>query len=337
MGLPEPWRIGFAMNFLRRLGFDTYMFLLLGTVGLGLLLPAQGLAADILGHVTYWAVALLFFLYGARLEPAAVRAGLLNWRLQGLVFIATFVMFPLLGLALAAVFGPVLGAAVTLGLLFLTVLPSTVQSAIAFTSLAGGNVPAAICAASISNLIGVVLTPLLVAVLLSQGGGEVHLDAILKISVQILLPFAIGQMLRRWIGAFVQRHRMLTLTVDRGSILLIVYSAFSASTVARLWDNIPPQSLLVLFAVVLLLLALAMGLMMLAARTFGLPQADRIALFFCGSTKSLATGLPIATALFPAEIVGATVLPLMIYHMSQLLVCALIAQRANARLRKAGV
>jgi len=316
------------MTFLKRLGIDTYMLLLLGTVALGLVLPARGAAAEILGYVTFWAVALLFFLYGARLEPASVKAGLLNWRLQGLTFATTFVVFPLLGLALAAVFGPLLGAAMTLGLLFLAVLPSTVQSAIAFTSLAGGNVPAAVCAASLSNLVGVVLTPLLVALLLSRGG-EVHLDAVLKISVQILLPFALGQMLRRWIGAFVVRHRTLTLTVDRGSILLIVYSAFSAGTVAGLWNDIPPLSLVLLAAVVSLFLALVLGLMVLAGRVFALPRPDRLTLLFCGATKSLATGLPIATALFPAETVGATVLPLMMYHMIQLLVCALIAQRGS--------
>ncbi|MFC3571278.1 bile acid:sodium symporter family protein [Paracoccus sp. TOH] len=321
------------MNALKRIGIDTYMLLLLGMVLLGLLLPARGMAAEALRIATFWAVTLLFFLYGAKLDPASVRAGLLNWRLQGLTFGATYALFPLLGLLLAAAFGGVLGPELTLGLLFLAVLPSTVQSSIAFTSMAGGNVPAAICAASLSNMAGVVLTPLLVTRILHQEGGGVSLDAVEKIALQILLPFVAGQLLRPWIGGFVQRHRLLTMVVDRGSILLIVYSAFGAGTVAGIWSSIPAPGLVLCFLVVSLFLALAMAIMLGAGRLFRLPPEDRAVLFFCGSTKSLASGLPIATAIFPAATVGVTVLPVMIYHMIQLLVCSAIAQRqARARM-----
>lgn len=322
------------MAYLKRLGIDTYMLLLIGTVVLGLLLPVQGFAATLLKQITFWAVALLFFLYGAKLNASAIRDGLLNWRLQGATFAATFFMFPVLGLLLSWVFGRLLGPEVTLGLMFLAVLPSTVQSSIAFTGIAGGNVPAAICAASLSNLIGVALTPALVALLLHKSGGSISTDAIVKIAVQILLPFLLGQIARPWIGAFVQRHRMMTLTVDRGAILLIVYSAFSAGTVSGLWHAIAVPSLVLLFAVVALLLALAMGIMVYAGRAMGMAAEDRAVLFFCGSTKSLASGLPIATALFPAATLGAAVLPLMIYHLTQLFVCALVAQRA-AKAQKA--
>ena len=319
------------MGFLRRIGIDSYMLLLLVMVAAGLLLPARGVAADLLRDVTFWAVALLFFLYGARLDPAAVRAGLMNWRLQGLTLAATYLLFPLVGLALVSVAGSVLGPTVSLGLMFLALLPSTVQSSIAFTSIAGGNVPGAICAASLSNLLGVAITPLLVALVLHQGDGATGLGPVIKVGTQILLPFAAGQILRPWIGGFVRRRRLLTMVVDRGSILLIVYSAFSAGTVAGLWEAIPPASLVILGLVVLVFLALVMGLMVGAGRLAGLSYPDRAALFYCGSTKSLASGLPIATALFAADQVGAIVLPLMIYHMTQLLVCALVSQRAASQ------
>lgn len=319
------------MGFLRRVGIDSYMLLLLVMVAAGLLLPARGVAADLLRDVTFWAVALLFFLYGARLDPAAVRAGLMNWRLQGLTLAATYLLFPLVGLALVSVAGSVLGPTVSLGLMFLALLPSTVQSSIAFTSIAGGNVPGAICAASLSNLLGVAITPLLVALVLHQGDGATGLGPVIKVGTQILLPFAAGQILRPWIGGFVRRRRLLTMVVDRGSILLIVYSAFSAGTVAGLWEAIPPASLVILGLVVLVFLALVMGLMVGAGRLAGLSYPDRAALFYCGSTKSLASGLPIATALFAADQVGAIVLPLMIYHMTQLLVCALVSQRAASQ------
>ena len=319
------------MQALKRIGIDNYMLMLVGMVVLGLILPARGVAADGLRGLTFWAVTLLFFLYGAKLDPASVRAGLLNWRLQGLTFGATYLLFPVLGLILAAAFGGLLGPELTLGLLFLCVLPSTVQSSIAFTSIAGGNVPAAICAASLSNLIGVALTPFLVAQLLHHDGGGISLDAIEKIALQILLPFILGQILRPWIGAFVQRHKLLTMVVDRGSILLIVYSAFGAGTVAGIWSAIPVPAMVLCLAVVALLLALVMAIMVAMGRLTHLPPADQAVLFFCGSTKSLASGLPIATAIFPAATVGATVLPVMIYHMTQLLVCSAIAQRLARR------
>ncbi|ODT58041.1 MULTISPECIES: bile acid:sodium symporter family protein [Paracoccus] len=318
------------MGFLRRIGIDTYMLMLLGTVLLGLMLPARGIAADGMGQVTYGAVALLFFLYGAKLDPASVKAGLLNWRLQGLTFASTYLLIPAVGLLFAAVFGGLLGPQVTLGLVFLAVLPSTIQSSIAFVSMAGGNVPAAICAASLSNLIGVVLTPVLVALLMQAGDGGISLDAVIRIGTQILLPFVLGQLLRPWVGNFVRTRKTLTLVVDRGAILLIVYSAFSAGTVSGLWASIPPVALIALIAVMLVMLAVVFGLMAGMGRLFRLPPEDRSVLFFCGSTKSLASGLPIAAALFPPETVGATVLPVLVYHMAQLLICAMIAQ-AHAR------
>lgn len=319
------------MKHLKRIGIDGYMLLLLLTALAGVLLPARGLAAQGLGHATFWAVTLLFFIYGAKLDPAAVKAGMLNLRLQTLTFLATYLMFPLLGLGLAAGLGGVLGPELTLGILFLAVLPSTIQSSIAFTSMAGGNIPAAICAASLSNIVGVALTPLLVGKLLHLDGGGVSIEAIERIGVQILLPFVLGQILRPLIGNFVKRHRLLTMIVDRGSILLIVYSAFSASTVSHLWSQIPLPAIVLSLVAVIVFLALAMGSMALLGRLFRLPQQDQAVLFFCGSTKSLASGLPIASAIFPAASVGATVLPVMMYHMLQLLVCSFIVQHMLRR------
>nr|WP_309502785.1 bile acid:sodium symporter family protein [uncultured Roseovarius sp.] len=316
------------MGFLKRLGVDFYMLILLAMVILGIIAPAQGLAASILGHITFWAVALLFFLYGAKLDAGSVLAGLTNWRLQGLIFGATYLMFPLVGFALATIFGPLLGATVTVGLLFLAILPSTVQSSIAFTSIAGGNVSAAICGATISNLVGVVLTPALAAFLLHTGDGGLQLDSVVKIAIQILLPFALGQIARPWVGGYVKKHKTMTLIVDRGAILLIVFSAFSAGTVSGLWAAISAWTLVALTAVVLAFLVITMAFMIWTGRLARLSAPDQATLFYCGSTKSLASGLPIAAALFSAEIVGAIVLPLMIYHMAQLLVCAFVSQRA---------
>lgn len=316
------------MTLLKRVGIDTYMVLLLATVCLGVVLPVAGAAAAGLKYVTFWAVALLFFLHGAQLAPQALRAGMTNWKLQALTLGATYVMLPLIGILLATLAGPTLGAPVTIGLLFLAVLPSTVNSSIAFTSIAGGNLPAAICAATVSNLLGVLLTPALIAVLLHQTGGEVNSGAVLKIGTQILLPFALGQLARPWVGAFVKRHKTPVMIVDRGSILLIVYSAFSAGTVSGLWGAIPSSTLIELFLVVMFYVLSGMGLMVALGRLLRLSGSDRAMLFFCGSGKSLASGLPIAAALFPADSLGAIVLPVMIFHMIQLLLGAFMSQKA---------
>ncbi len=314
------------MRALKRIGIDAYMLTLFAVVAAGVLMPASGMIAAGLGHVTFWAVALLFFLYGAKLDMASVRAGIMNLRLQGLSFVATWLVFPVLGLAIAWSLGDLLGPELTIGILFLAVLPSTIQSSIAFTAMAGGNVAGAICSATLSNMVAVVLTPTLMAVLLHQSGG-ISTDAIGKIAIQILLPFIIGQLLRRWIGAFIQRRRMLTMIVDRGSILLIVYSAFSAGTIAGIWSAIPAPRLLLLGVVIAGYLAVIMGVVILTGRKSGMAQPDRATLLFCGSTKSLASGLPIATALFSTATLGAIILPTMLFHLLQLLVCAMIAQR----------
>lgn len=317
---------------LRRLklfGIDTYMLLLLGTVLLAVVLPVSGEAARVVKTISMVGVALLFFLYGAKLDASAVIAGLSNWRLQALVFGCTYLAFPLIALAITAVLAGVLEPGIALGVMFLGVLPSTVQSSIAFTALARGNVAAAVCAASISNLVGVVLTPVLCGLLL-HASGEINPDAIFGVAIQILLPFVLGQALRRWIGPWVVRNRGLTLAVDRGSILLIVYSAFSAGMVARVWTQISTSSLILIVVIAVVMLALVAFGSLRAARWTGLPREDSLALLFCGSTKSLASGIPMANLLFAADMVGIVILPLMLFHQLQLITCAVIAQRHSA-------
>ena len=317
---------------LKRIGLDTYLFLLLGTVVLAAILPASGIGAQIVSKVAYFAVALLFFIYGAKLDTASVVAGMTNWKLQLLVFATTYLLFPLVGLGLSSALSPWIDPSIALGILFLAVLPSTVQSSIAFTSMAQGNVPAAVCAASLSNLVGVVLTPLLAALLFHTSGVGVSMDAIISIGVQILLPFVLGQVLRRWVGAWIVRHKKVTLFVDRGSILLIVYSAFSAGMVAGVWQQVDGLTLALLVGADMVLLAVIIAASVLTSRAAKLSHADSMVMLFCGSTKSLASGLPIANILFIGQPISLIVLPLMLFHQLQLVVCAILAQRQAHRL-----
>jgi solute carrier family 10 (sodium/bile acid cotransporter), member 7 len=315
---------------------DPYILLLLGTVGLAALLPARGTGADVASGASTAAVAFLFFLYGARLSTREAMDGLKHWRLHITVLACTFVLFPALGLATGALVPVVLTQPLQQGLLFLTLVPSTIQSSIAFTSMARGNVPAAICAGSFSSLAGIVVTPLLAAVLLGSGGGGFSADSLLKIALQLLAPFLAGQLLRRWIGGFVARHKKVLGLVDRGSILLVVYTAFSEGMVQGVWHQVSWARLAALLAVEAVLLAVMLAPTWYGARLLGFGRADRIAIQFAGSKKSLAAGLPMATVLFGAQ-ASLAVLPLMLFHQMQLMVCAVIAGRRSRDAPEAAV
>ena len=311
-----------------RLRIDPFIAAILGAVALACLLPASGVVADGFGVATNVAVGLLFFLYGARLSTREALDGLRHWRLHAVVLAATFVLFPLLGLALVRL--PFLTPELVAGVLFLCVLPSTVQSSIAFTSIARGNVAAAVCSASLSNLAGIVFTPLLVALLLSGSGAGVDGPAVLGIVLQLLAPFVAGQLARRWIGEWLTRNAAPLKVFDRGSILLVVYTAFSEGMTEGIWQRLDLGHLAALVAVCCVLLGVVLLATGFGARALGFAAGDRITILFCGSKKSLASGLPMATVLFGHAQVGLIVLPLMMFHQLQLIVCATLARRYAA-------
>ena len=306
-----------------------------GMAALASLLPVHGAGAAVAGHATQAAIAVLFFLHGAKLAPRAALAGARHWRLHIVVLLSTFVLFPLLGLGARALMPGLLPPALWTGLILLCVLPSTVQSSIAFTSMARGNVPAALCAATASNLLGMGLTPVLAGLLLhTQSGFSVH--AVGDIALQLLLPFLCGQLARPWIGAWVSRHKALLGLVDRGSILLVVYVAFGEGLTQGIWHQLNGTTLATLLAVDAALLAAVLGLTTLASRLLGLSRADEAALVFCGSKKSLASGMPMASVLLAGQSAGLAVLPLMLFHQIQLMACAAMARRYAARIEGAG-
>lgn len=311
---------------------DKFIVALVSTVALASVLPERGEFAVLFGYATNVAIALLFFLHGARLSREAVFAGMTHWRLHLTVFAFTFVAFPILGLLAKGLAPWAMPDSLAMGVLFLACLPSTVQSSIAFTSIAGGNVPAAICSASASNLLGVFLTPLLVALLMRvHGGGGMSLDSVWAIMLQLLVPFVAGQVARRWIGAWVGRHRKLVGLVDRGSIVMVVYGAFSEAVIHGLWHQMSLEGLAVMVVVDIILLAIVLFATTHAARLLGFDRSDEIAIVFCGSKKSLASGVPIANILFAGPQVGMIVLPLMLFHQIQLMACATLARRYARR------
>ncbi len=307
---------------------DRFTTGILLSVVLGLVIPCSGSGAVLFDYLTNAAIVLLFYLYGVKLSRKSVIEGILNWRLQTLVFCFTFIFFPVVTPLLRPLLEPLTGAALFMGLVYVACLPSTVQSSIAFTSVAGGNVPAAVCSASVSSLLGVFLTPLLVGILFSTGTAHVNvgMDTILKICYQILLPFILGQLSQRWLQSFVRNRKELIRWNDQGTIWLVVYTSFSGATVAGYWQQLDALHLGGLVVASLALLIPAQLGAYWACRLLHFSREDRIAVIFCGSKKSLAVGAPMMLAIF-----GTTdnnlLLPLMVFHQVQLMVCTWLARR----------
>lgn len=306
---------------------DPLIVLILCAVAIAIVFPARGQFADTFDVLTNIGIALLFFLYGARLSTREAINGIKHWKLHLTILAFTFAVYPLIGLALRPLtaFMP---NDLYLGILYLTLVPSTVQSSVAFTSVAKGNVAGAIVSASASNLAGVILTPLLVMALMGAGDG-IHIDSsvFLEISVLLLLPFALGQLTRRWVGRIAASKA--TKVVDRGSIAMVVYAAFSKGMVDGIWSQISVWQILfqILFSTVFVFFML--WLTKVISKKLGFSREDTIAIQFCGSKKSLATGLPMASVIFAScsTSLGLLILPLMIYHQVQLMICASVASR----------
>jgi len=303
---------------------------------LGLVLPIPHDAIGPITQVSNVGIFILFLLYGSRLSTGEVIDGMKNFRLQGAIILATFLVFPALGLLTEFLTAPFLGATLAAGLLYVTLLPSTVQSSIAFVSVARGNIAGAITAATVSNLIGMIATPLLVLWLMGASG-SMGWTNVRDILILLLLPFIIGQVFQRWTGEWVRRHKKLTGLWDKGTILAVVFVSVVSATDAGVWSTVSGWMLVGVGVISVILVALVLALTWWGGKLIGLDVGDRIALLMCGSKKSMATGLPMANVLFSSAVVGPIVVPLIIFHQLQLMICAWLAQRLGARPDAVGV
>lgn len=315
------------MKTLRLILADKFIWLLSGAVLLATLFPVYG-EAEAVARIAFNAgIFLIFLLHGIRLERNEVRAGLRNIRLQGTIFAWVFGIMLLIGLTLSKVVDQVLPSDVALGFLFLGVLPSTVQSATSYCAIAQGNVAASVVASAFINLVGVILSPLLFALLASAAGVEITTDTVFKIAAILVLPFALGQIFQGWLRPFVMRHNDITGWLDKGAIALAVYVSFSAAIIAGMWSRVSG------FEFGWLALALAVWLILAFAGTWilggvmGFARGDRKTLLFSGAQKSVAIGAPLAAIIFVPERAGLVILPLIFYHLAQLFVSAPIAVR----------
>lgn len=313
---------------LARLRLDPFIALLLLTVLAATFLPARGTLAGALGTLSTVAITVLFFLHGARLPRENVTSAISHWRLHLTILGTTFVVFPLLGFGLASLWPQLLPGAIWTGVLFLCALPSTVQSSIAFTSIAQGNVAGTVTAAAASNLLGIVISPLIASALTrSDAAAAPSLHGIWKVLVQLLLPFVLGHLSRPWLAEWAARRKALLSITDRGTIVLAVYTSFSAAVIGGIWHQTPAATIGVLVIVCAALLTVVLLLTRFGARLLGFERRDEISIVFCGSKKSLVTGVPMARVMFSPADAGAAILPLMLFHQLQLIVCAWLARR----------
>ena len=309
---------------------DPFLLMIMAAVAVASIIPARGSGAEILDTLGILGIALLFFVHGAALPRQVVIQGLAQWRLHLFIFAITFVVFPVVVMPFHILPSVWMPADLLLGFLYLAALPSAVSSSIAFTAMAKGNVPAAICSSAASNVFGLLLTPVLLSLLTrtSVEGGFDLTKALVDVVLQLLLPFAAGQMARPWLASVMTRHEHRIGQLDQGIILLIVYTAFSQSVVDGLWSRLPPASVALTAVLCLVLLAVVLAVTAFIARRFGFSRGDEIAAVFCGSKKSLASGLPLAKVLFAAAPgFGMIVLPIMFYNPIQILVGAVLARR----------
>jgi len=328
------------LRLLQRLGRDWFLLGMLSAVGLALLFPDFGrqggaMHADV---VTNAGIFLVFFLHGLGMPPANLKAGAMQWRLHLLVQSFTFLVFPLLWVVLNLLFGAIVPQDLSLGFLFLCAVPSTISSSVAMTGVARGNVAGAIFNASLSSLLGIVLTPVIIGLLAHTTGESLSLgDAILKLSVLLLLPIALGQALRPVLGGTFARYRKYTNGIDRLFILVLVYASFCDSAASGIFRAHGGGVVALTLVGAALILALVLTLSTLVARRLRFSKEDEIAAVFCGSKKTLASGVPMARLLFGAHpALGLVVLPLMFYHQLQLLVCSVLAERYAARPQATG-
>lgn len=313
------------MNFLTRL--DLLVRVLLLAIALAVVAPVSGAMREVVQFIANAAVFVLFFLNGLRLPRDEVRAGLTNHRLLWPLTAWVYGVMALSGWAVWQLGQGWMPPMIALGFLYLGCMPSTVQSATAYSSLGGGNVASSVIAAALLNIMGVFVSAPLFSLLGGGGAAEFHTDSLIKVIGMLLVPFIAGQLMQDRLGGWVKGHRALVTGMDRAAIAIAVYVAFSGAVEQRFWTRIDAQGWLWLVAGTAVLLVIGhLGAWWLG-RAVGLDRANRVSMLFAGGQKSIAMGAPMATVLFPPAVAGVILLPILLYHLVQLIIAAPIAVR----------
>jgi sodium/bile acid cotransporter 7 len=312
-------------------GIDPLVRLLAVAILLASLFPVTGPYRPFAEAISNGAIFVLFLLNGLRLPRAEVLRGMRHLRLLVPLALWCFGAMSLGGWALAqAGTALLLPPIVALGFLFLGALPSTVQSATAYSSLAGGNVAVSVVAAAFLNVLGVFLSAPLFSLLAGSEAAAFDWAALERIGLILLLPFILGQLAQGKAGHLVRDHRRLATWMDRLAIAIAVYVAFSGAVEQGLWQLVGLADWAALLLLVGVFLALGFGGAWLLGCALGLGRSDRIAFLFAGAQKSIALGAPLASVIYPPAIAGLLLLPVLTYHLLQLVISAPLASRLLA-------
>jgi sodium/bile acid cotransporter 7 len=314
---------------------DYFLIGLVLMVALALIWPTPGVSGGPLHfeYITTYGVSVVFFLYGLMLSPEKMKAGILHWRLHLCVQFATFVLFPVILLAARALMPGMFSDDLWLGFFYVAALPSTVSSSVAMTNIARGNVPAAVFNASLSSLLGVFVTPLLMSWYMKSNGIDMPLlPVIFKVVMLVLVPIIVGQVARHSVGDWAQRNAFWVKLADRSTILAIVYNSFCDSVDAGVWSANELSLVLEVAVAAVALFVIVYLIMNVVCAVMGFDIRDRIACQFCGSKKSLATGVPLAPVMFGhSAAIGLIVTPIMVFHFLQLVIVSILAARFAKR------
>lgn len=312
---------------------DGFIVGLITMITIAFFVPGIGDKDDIIQitDITDIGISFIFFFYGLKLSPQQMKDGLSNYKLHLVVQLSTFLLFPLIAIALKPFYTSEDGKLLWLALFFMAALPSTVSSSVVMVSIAKGNISGAIFNASISGLIGILITPIWLSFFFQTSGESFNLmESVMSLSLRILLPVFIGLMLNKYSGAFAKKHSKYLTLFDKSIILLIVYNSFSHSFQTQLFQSLDTPVLIKAFISILCIFVLAYLAIWYGSKKLHFKYKDQITATFCGSKKSLVHGTVMADVLFKGMAVqGIFIVPIMIYHSLQLIVISFIAQRLS--------
>ena len=319
------------MNIINKLKKEWFLVGMVVAIALAMISAEFGRSGGMihLDKLTGIGVAIVFFLHGLGLSPTAIKAGISNWRMHIYIQLATFLAYPILWVIFGDLLLAYMPASLAFGFCYLFVLPSTISSSVAMTSVGKGNVPGAIFNASLSSILGILITPLLIQLFMGFEGVELDLMAsVISIAKLLLLPMILGQLARPLLLSFSQKHKAVVTKVDKYVILLIVYNAFCDSVANGIWRTFSIEMLVTSIVLCTVILLCMVHLIQWGARRCKFALADEVTAVFCGTKKTLAAGIPMATVIFGTDpSLGMILLPIMLYHPIQIFYCAILASR----------
>ena len=316
---------------LKKLKVDSFVIAIIISIILAYFFPQLG-ASDSpvpMNLISSLGISFIFLFYGLSLSTEAIKNGLKNWKLHLTVQSSTFLLFPLLIIPFFPLFKDTSYEILWLAFLFMAALPSTVSSSVVMVSLAKGNLPGAIFNASISGIIGIILTPLWLMPFIKQTDIVFDFSTIyLQLITEIVVPLILGLLLRKYLGYWAVRHKRGLDLFDKFIILLIIYKSFVHSFEDKIFSSVSLSEMLGMVGLVLVLFIIVYSLTGWIGKVLKFNHADQITNQFCGTKKSLVHGTVFSQALFgQTSFVGIIILPLMFYHAFQILIISVIATK----------